>query len=383
MLDLNLNTRELLTYALIYGFCQDGEGYYYGSLEYLSSWLGMSDRTNATRYLMPLVDRGLITKKVGRSRLNQKVCVYMTTSDNGSVIDNPDIDYMIIQPWMMQSMHLNGKDLLLYALIHGYSRKESGNVCEYNKDYFAKWLQCRKDHVERQIKQAINNGFIKKEKDGYVAIVPEGIGLPQTDNTTLDKEDINFTQIDNTFTQIDNIPLPKLTTNNLYLDNLVDNLNIINNNKTKNEIKSKEELSVVVNEIIDKFNIETKEDFDAFKTKEDLDYRLYQKYQKKNPKVDMSLLMKKVADLEYRTILLNKCFEEKRNYEEVFDTVYSTIMLNRFSTYSQAINNLSEKDIRGFVVETDNLFDNSQKNNVWKSKKAYLIGMFQNILDQN
>ena len=55
MLDLNLNTRELLTYALIYGFCQDGQGYYYGSYTYLANWLGIDSSQNVSRYLKQLV----------------------------------------------------------------------------------------------------------------------------------------------------------------------------------------------------------------------------------------------------------------------------------------------------------------------------------------
>jgi len=41
--DLNLNSRELLTYAIIYGFSQDGESCFSGSLSYLAAWLNVSD----------------------------------------------------------------------------------------------------------------------------------------------------------------------------------------------------------------------------------------------------------------------------------------------------------------------------------------------------
>lgn len=226
MLELGLNTRELLTYALIYGFCQDKEGCYYGSLEYLASWLGIEDRTNATRYLKPLVEKGLITKEDVRTKINQKACIYRTLINRGDPTKEAEVDYIIIQPWMVQNLHLNGKDLLLYALVHSYSRKGSDNFCSYKKEYFAKWLQCRKDNLDRQIEKATNKSLIKAVDGGYVAIVPKEIALPQTDNTPCEEE-LDFTQIDNTYPQTDNTDALKLTTNNLY-NNL--NNNILNNN---------------------------------------------------------------------------------------------------------------------------------------------------------
>lgn len=254
MLDLNLNTRELLTYALIYGFSQDGEGYYYGSLAYLANWLGINDRTNATRYLNSLVDKNLVIKREGRSKYNQKVCLYRTLLNKGAIIDNPDVDYIVIQPWMLQDMHLNGKDLLLYALIHGYSRKGSGNVCQYNKEYFAKWMQCRKDNVDRQINRILNNGIIKKTKEGLVAVVPNNITVSIKDESSVNIDDFDFSSIDNTFPQTDNTyqkvvpqsdntfpqtdntPSLKLTTNNLYIDNLIDNLVVVVEKKLKKSL---------------------------------------------------------------------------------------------------------------------------------------------------
>ena len=43
--DLQLKGNELLTYSLIYGFSQDGESEFKGSLKYISEFLGVSKRT--------------------------------------------------------------------------------------------------------------------------------------------------------------------------------------------------------------------------------------------------------------------------------------------------------------------------------------------------
>ena len=61
--DLHLKGNELLTYALIYGFSQDGESEFKGSLKYISKFLGVSKST-AQRNLENLANRGVIEKRV-------------------------------------------------------------------------------------------------------------------------------------------------------------------------------------------------------------------------------------------------------------------------------------------------------------------------------
>ena len=379
MLDLNLNTRELLTYALIYGFSQDGEGYYYGSLEYLSSWLGMSDRTNAARYLKPLVDKGLVIKKEGRSRVNQKVCVYSAVVDNGPIIDSPDIDYLIIQPWMMQDMHLKGKDLLLYALVHGYSRKESGNICEYRKDYFAKWLQCRKDNLDRQIKKAISSGLIREERGGFSAVVPENIELPQIDNTPLTEDEIDFTQIDNTFPQTDNTSSLKMTTNNLSLDNLKDNL-VLNNNKENN---SEDDLSVVVNKDIHLSSLENSspeirnQEQSVFAAKKAIDFKVYKKYANRQKKVDLAVFMQKFAVQEFRYLLADPSSENRNRMECSLDLLLSSLLSKKIVTMAEEINVLTA-DQACMLLDVSLSLCGEQTGVL--NKKGYLIGALENII---
>lgn len=63
IINLQLKGNELLTYALIYGFSQDGESEFKGSLKYISEFLGVSKRT-AQRSIENLVDRGIVEKRV-------------------------------------------------------------------------------------------------------------------------------------------------------------------------------------------------------------------------------------------------------------------------------------------------------------------------------
>lgn len=58
---LGLSGRELHAYAIIYGFTQDGETEFNGSINYIAEWLG-SSRNTAINVLKSLVDKGLLSK---------------------------------------------------------------------------------------------------------------------------------------------------------------------------------------------------------------------------------------------------------------------------------------------------------------------------------
>jgi len=78
MLDLGLKGNELIIYALIYGFSQDGESEYAGSLEYLCKWTN-STKAGVIKALKSLLDKDLIKK---RKVVNK---VYYATKFNDEV----------------------------------------------------------------------------------------------------------------------------------------------------------------------------------------------------------------------------------------------------------------------------------------------------------
>lgn len=61
--DLGLTGRELQVYAIIYGFTQDDETEFNGSITYIAEWLGTSNRGTVTRAITGLIDKGLIAKR--------------------------------------------------------------------------------------------------------------------------------------------------------------------------------------------------------------------------------------------------------------------------------------------------------------------------------
>ena len=63
--ELNLKGNDLLVYAVIYGFSQDGESWYTGSIDYLQQWTN-STRQGVINSLKKLCDLGLIEKQDSR-----------------------------------------------------------------------------------------------------------------------------------------------------------------------------------------------------------------------------------------------------------------------------------------------------------------------------
>lgn len=56
--ELDLRGNELLAYALIHGFCQDGQSEFGGSTGYVATWLNISKRS-AIKVLQNLTEKGL------------------------------------------------------------------------------------------------------------------------------------------------------------------------------------------------------------------------------------------------------------------------------------------------------------------------------------
>lgn len=60
MLELGLTASELAAFALIYGFSQDGESDYHGSVAYVAKWCSVKER-QARAILRRLVELGIVT----------------------------------------------------------------------------------------------------------------------------------------------------------------------------------------------------------------------------------------------------------------------------------------------------------------------------------
>lgn len=65
--ELHLSGNELIVYAVIYGFSQDGSSWFTGSRKYLAAWCQTSEKS-VTHNLKKLLDAGLIEKRTHYER---------------------------------------------------------------------------------------------------------------------------------------------------------------------------------------------------------------------------------------------------------------------------------------------------------------------------
>lgn len=76
---LKLFGSELIIYAIIQSFSQDGKGKYYGSIQYLTFWTGLG-KTSIIKKLKILIEKKLIVKKIIPCSMNSNrhYCEYWT-----------------------------------------------------------------------------------------------------------------------------------------------------------------------------------------------------------------------------------------------------------------------------------------------------------------
>ena len=79
--ELNLSGNELMIYAIIYGFSQEPNSWYEGSLSYLGSFINCKSKTTVFNILKNLADKNLIQKQDYKIN-NVLFCRYRTVYQN-------------------------------------------------------------------------------------------------------------------------------------------------------------------------------------------------------------------------------------------------------------------------------------------------------------
>lgn len=104
--DLGLKANELILYALIYGFSQDGSSKFHGSLTYIQNRTGLSRQT-VINTLDKLVEKKLIVKTVLKSK--QK-CTYVASQEIIlGLVKKLDQASQNFRPETSQKIRLNNK----------------------------------------------------------------------------------------------------------------------------------------------------------------------------------------------------------------------------------------------------------------------------------
>ena len=130
-------------------------------------------------------------------------------------------NYITIQGFMVKDFNLKGNELLIYAIIYGFSQAE-GQVFSGSLQYLADWTNSTKQGVTKNLKSLVEKKLIEK-KDIYVN------GVKFCEYCTTEFNGV-YNKVDEGIQQSLIPPMQQSLTNNIVIDNIEDN---IKNNKEK------------------------------------------------------------------------------------------------------------------------------------------------------
>lgn len=98
----------------------------------------------------------------------------------------PD-NYITVCGWMVTQLGLSGNELLVYALIYGFSQ-DGCSVFSGSSRYIAEWCNIRKETALQVLKRLTDNGLVEKRSKvvngvqlyDYVALVPNDTPVRKT-----------------------------------------------------------------------------------------------------------------------------------------------------------------------------------------------------------
>lgn len=126
-------------------------------------------------------------------------------------------NYAVIQGWMLSRLGLRGNELLIYAIIYGFSQ-EDGQVFSGSLRYLAEWTNSTKRSVMNNLNSLVEKGLIKKQEK-----IINGVKFCEYYAT-------NFTTLVKKFhypsEKISMGGMEKISPNNKDIDNIEDKLEI-------------------------------------------------------------------------------------------------------------------------------------------------------------
>lgn len=72
-----------------------------------------------------------------------------------------DGSYITIQSWMRTDLKLSGNELIVYAIIYGFSQNKQGEFTG-SAQYLADWAGCSRRHITRILNKLVEENFITK-----------------------------------------------------------------------------------------------------------------------------------------------------------------------------------------------------------------------------
>lgn len=151
-----------------------------------------------------------------------------------------DNNFIAIQGWMRTKLNLKGNELLIYALIYGFSQDGNSRFTGSRK-YIAEWCGCSLDTVDRSLSSLVSKGFLAKypHADQYGSRVVDYAAIltaiaaattPAQDSWG-DTTNANAEQFQQSVAEPEPTPKPKKTRKTKSFDDIIDNYT--NDPKTK------------------------------------------------------------------------------------------------------------------------------------------------------
>ena len=130
-------------------------------------------------------------------------------------------NYITIQGWMINELNLKGNELLIYAIIYGFSQT-NGQVFNGGLQYLAEWTNSTKQGISKNLKSLVEKNLLQKT-DKYV----NGVKFCEYYATEFNGV---YNKVDGGIQQSLTPPIQQSLTNNISLNNTN---NISNNKKEK------------------------------------------------------------------------------------------------------------------------------------------------------
>ena len=153
-------------------------------------------------------------------------------------------NYIHIAGWMVNDLKLKGNDLIIYAIIYGFSQVEN-QVFSGSLQYLCDWTNSSKQGIQKNLKSLIEKGYIGKN-DKYINGVKFCEYYATKFNTVCNKVDDGMQQSSPGDAKKLDGGMQQSCTNNIDLNNINNN---ISNNKEEN---IKEESAYSPINIVDK-----------------------------------------------------------------------------------------------------------------------------------
>lgn len=154
---LELDGNDLLVYAIIYGFSQDGESVFSGKKPYLTEMTN-SSKMSVMRSLAKLEEKKYIVKTF---ELGNPIPKYNVDYIQLECHELNEDSYFSIEGWMIKKLDLKAVELCVYAIIHGFSQdgesEFSGSI-----SYICNMLNKTKKTIVETLKSLVEKGLIIK-----------------------------------------------------------------------------------------------------------------------------------------------------------------------------------------------------------------------------